>query len=174
MDAKELTFHEQFDVVFSNAALHWVVDHRPVLLGVRRSLKKPGRLLFQMAGKGNANEVLSILDNLLETKPWKQYFKGFSFPYGFYSPEEYTGWLREAGLKPEKVELLQKDMKLQGKEGLAGWIRTTWLPYTERVPAQLQGSFIDEIVDDYVAAHPLDTNGAVHVKMVRLEVHATT
>ncbi|HWR70758.1 MAG TPA: methyltransferase domain-containing protein, partial [Dehalococcoidia bacterium] len=32
-DAREIDFDEEFDAVFSNACLHWVVDHRPVLAG---------------------------------------------------------------------------------------------------------------------------------------------
>ena len=57
MDARKLTFQEEFDVAFSNAALHWIVDQKAVLAGVQRSLKPGGRLLFQMAGKGNAKDV---------------------------------------------------------------------------------------------------------------------
>jgi len=31
---------------------------------------------------------------------WKGYFENFSFPYGFYSPEEYEPWLQEGGFVP--------------------------------------------------------------------------
>lgn len=34
MDARHLTFTEEFDVAFSNAALHWIAEHRPVLAGI--------------------------------------------------------------------------------------------------------------------------------------------
>jgi trans-aconitate 2-methyltransferase len=173
MDARQLTFHGVFDRVFSNATLHWVVDHKSVLQGVQRSLKSGGRLLFQMGGKGNAQEVLSVLDELFLREPWKKFFVGFGFPYGFYTPEEYTAWLLEAKLKPERAELLLKDMQLAGREGLAGWIRTTWLPYTERVPAELRERFIEEIVGTYLERHPLDGAGVAHVCMVRLEVEAS-
>jgi trans-aconitate methyltransferase len=173
MDARKLSFRVQFDRVFSNAALHWIIDHRPVLEGVRRSLKPGGRLLFQMGGKGNAQSILALIDELFVEARWSRFFEGFTFPYGFHAPEEYEVWLREAGLKPERVELLQKDMRLLGKEGLAGWVRTTWLPYTERLPAELRNEFLTEIVDRYVKRHPLDDAGTVHVRMVRLEVEAT-
>jgi trans-aconitate methyltransferase len=173
MDAQSLTFHEEFDRVFSNAALHWLIDQRPVLQGVQRSLKTDGRLLFQMGGKGNAKEILKILDDLQLENRWRRYFAGFAFPYGFYTPEEYTVCLLEAKLKPERVELLKKDMRVSGKEGLAGWIRTTWLPYTGRLPAELKDEFIQEVVNRYVKTHPLDNEGNVHVAMVRLEVEAT-
>lgn len=68
MDARKLIFHGVFDRVFSNAALHCVVDHKSVLQGVQRSLKSGGRLLFQMGGKGNAQEALSVLDKLFPKK----------------------------------------------------------------------------------------------------------
>jgi trans-aconitate 2-methyltransferase len=173
MDARALSFENQFDRVFSNAALHWVIDHRPILQGVHRSLKNGGRLLFQMGGKGNAQGILAVLDELLLEQRWRKFFGGFTFPYGFYAPAQYDVWLREAHLKPERAELLRKDMQLQGKEGIAGWVRTTWLPYTERLPAALRNEFIGEIVNRYVEKHPLDEAGMVHVGMMRLEVEAT-
>ena len=173
MDARALTFQEKFDRVFSNAALHWIKDHKSVLHGVHRSLKSGGRLLFQMGGKGNAQDILAVLDEVFLEDRWRKFFKGFGFPYGFYTPEEYTTWLVEAKLKPERAELLQKDMKLQGKAGLAGWIRTTWLPYTERLPAEFRDAFIAEVVDTYLERHPLDAEGNAHVAMVRLEVEAS-
>ena len=61
-DARRLTMVEEFDLVFSNSSLHWVVDHRPVLEGIRRSLKPSGRLLAQMGGSGNAAKVVSAVE----------------------------------------------------------------------------------------------------------------
>ncbi len=173
MDARDLTFREQFDVAFSNASLHWIIDHQTVLHGVHDSLDNHGRLLFQMAGKGNAQDILAVLQELISEEDCEPYFKNFTFPYGFYGTDEYKKWLPEAGLKTERVELIHKDMRLQGKEGLAGWIRTTWLPITERVPASLRDKFIDEIAERYIAAYPLDAEGTAHIKMMRLEVQAT-
>ncbi len=172
MDARQLMFREQFDVAFSNAALHWIIDHQTVLAGVHDSLDKGGKLLFQMAGKGNAQDILAVVEELISEEDCKPYFKNFTFPYGFYAPEEYKGWLQEAGFKPIRVELFPKEMKLEGKEGLAGWIRSVWLPFTERVPANLRNAFINEIADRYLAAYPLDSTGAARIKMTRLEVQA--
>ncbi|HLN46198.1 MAG TPA: methyltransferase domain-containing protein [Candidatus Sulfotelmatobacter sp.] len=171
MDAQQLTFKEQFDRVFSNAALHWIIDHRPMLAGVKQSLKHDGKLLFQMGGKGNAHDILKVLDELVKDNHWRRFFEGFTFPYGFYEPNEYRAWLREAGLKPERVELITKNMKLN-KESLAGWIRTTWLPYTQKIPNALQNMFITEIIDRYIEKHPADSSGTIHIAMVRLEVEA--
>ena len=173
MDARALTFQEKFDRIFSNATLHWIIDQQSVLHSVQRSLKGGGRLLFQMGGKGNAQDILSVLDEMLREEPWKKFFSDFNFPYGFYTPKDYTAWLLEAKLKPERAELLPKDMQLPGKEGLAGWVRTTWLPYTQKLPTKLRDTFIDEVVNTYLERHPLDKADTAHVRMVRLEVEAS-
>jgi len=172
MDARKLEFNQEFDLIFSNATLHWIVDQKPVLKGVQRSLKKKGRLIMQMAGKGNAQDIIALLSDLLTESPWKQFFGGFAFPYGFFSAEEYRGFLVEAGLKPLRVELFPRDMKHAGEEGLAGWIRTTWLPYTERLPVELRDLFVKEIVCRYLKNHPIGLDGVVHLGMMRLEIEA--
>ena len=165
-------FDEAFDVVFSNAALHWILDHRPVLRGIHRSLRAGGIALLQMGGTGNAAGLLRVLEAVMGTPRWRRYFAAFSFPYGFYGPEAYRRWLAEAGLHARRAVLLPKDMTHRGRDGLTGWIRTAWLPYTEQVPATDRSDFVLEVVDAYLEAYPLDANGIAHVRMMRLEVEA--
>lgn len=94
------------------------------------------------------------------------------FPYGFYGDDEYQRWIAQARLKSRRVELIPKDMTHKGKEGLAGWLRSTWSPYLSRIPAQMKEAFIKAISDAYLVEHPPDKKGLVHVDMVRLEVEA--
>lgn len=172
MDALRLDFAGEFDVVFSNAALHWIREQQALLARVETSLKKGGWVLFQMAGQGNAAGVLTVLDQMLDCQPWKPWFQDFAFPYAFCGVEEYRTWLRQAGLQDRRIELIPKDMQQQGREGLAGWIRTTWLPYLERVPADRREEFVAALVDRYLEQRPADPDGVIHVDMVRLEVEA--
>lgn len=172
MDARNLTFENRFDIAFSNATLHWVEDHLSVLRGVKTGLKKSGRILFQMGGRGNAQDVVECVNEMMNMDTWKPYFKSFSFPYRFCAPEDYERWLAETGLKAGRVELMPKDMTHEGKEGLAGWFRTTWMPYLDRVPEKMRKKFIDTVVGMYVDRFPVDGDGLTHVKMVRLEIEA--
>ena len=70
------------------------------------------------------------------------------------------------------MELLAKDMVPRGREGLASWFKTAWLPYIEKVLAELRMDFISEVVNRYIRAHPLDGEGNAHAGMVRREVEA--
>ncbi len=171
-DASRLGFDDEFDLVVSFACLHWIEDHLPVLRGVRKSLVPGGRFLMQCGGRGNAAKILDITGEIIAEPAWSRYFSGFSFPYHFYGPEEYEPWLMKAGLRPKRVDLVAKDMVHPGQTGLTGIIRNTWLPYTERLPAQLRDDFVREIARRYLEKYPLDREGRAHVQMMRLEVEA--
>jgi trans-aconitate 2-methyltransferase len=171
-DVRALDFEAEFDVVFSNATLHWVKDHGPVLKGIAASLRRGGRILLQMGGRGNGAEVFTVARQMIASAAWGRWFSGFDFPWGFYGPEEYSPWCAAAGLRPLRIQLLSRTMRQDGLEGLAGWIRTTWMPYTERVPESRREAFIHEAAERYLDAHPPDAEGRVSVAMVRLEVEA--
>jgi trans-aconitate methyltransferase len=172
MDARSISFQEEFDLVFSNAALHWVLDQAAVLKGVTRCLRPQGHLLFQMGGRGNAESVFSCFDELRVLPKWKRYFSDFSFPYALLGVEEYRMLLAEAMLMPLRIELIPKVMKFSDAEGFAGWVRTTWLPYTERIPIELREVFVKEIVERYISGHSLNKEDVIAVNMMRLEVEA--
>jgi len=87
-DARTLDFHEEFDSVISFASLHWVIDHRPVLVGICRALRSGGRMILQFGGKGNAAEIVDVISAVITRAQWAEYFVGFKFPWGFYDPEE--------------------------------------------------------------------------------------
>jgi len=172
MDASRLSFEECFDVVFSNAALHWVKNQKLVVEGVFRSLKPEGKVLLQMGGKGNARYILAALEEILSEPEWQPYFSEFEFPFVFPDTLDYETLLSESGFKVNRVELIPKDMEHAGRHGLEGWIRSTWLPYLERVPDNKRERFIEAITARYIEHVPMDLNGKVHVAMVRLEVEA--
>ena len=172
MDAGNLKFDDRFDLIFSNAVLHWVKDQKPVIIGMFKSLKHGGRVLLQMGGKGNAAEIVEVLSELQTEKKWHTYFNGFDFPFYFPGTNEYEALLLECGFKLNRIELIPKKMDHAGITALKGWIRTTWLPYTERVPEEERERFIDIVSKKYIERYSANSNGIINVQMVRLEVEA--
>lgn len=171
-DASRLPFDQEFDIVFSNSALHWIRDHGPVLNAVKRSLKPGGRAILRFGGKGATAEVRVVLKCLMELPEWSEYFEGFVSPFGFFDPAEYRPWVESAGLTPERIELVPRTMR-HTVDGFTAWVRTTKLPYTQRVPVRLREHFIRALVTEYVERHPPGADGRVSVTMNRLDVVAT-
>lgn len=172
MDASDLSFAGCFDVVFSNAVLHWVKDHESVIDGLYKSLRVGGKIFLRMGGKGDAEGILSIINDVKASDKWAQYFTEFEFPYTFLGVDEYQMLLKESGFSVKRVELIPKDMTHDGKSGLERWIRTTWLPYTERIPKEKRDVFIEEVCSKYLDKVPLQADGKAHVAMVMIEVEA--
>lgn len=172
MDATRIEGVMDCDVVFSNAVLHWVRDHPAFLRGAAGALRPGGRLMVSCGGKGNADAVFGALRSELRAPAWRTFFKKLEKPYFFHSDAEYRSWLPEAGFEPETIQLVAKNAMHETVEAFAGWFRTTWMPYTQRVPEPQRGAFIDAVVRRYLEMHPADPGGAVRVRMVRLELDA--
>jgi trans-aconitate 2-methyltransferase len=171
-DAREIKSKGQFDLVFSNAALHWVDDHEAFLRGAASVLKPGGRLVVSCGVKGNAHEVFLALRPEMRLKQWCGFFRNMPLPYFFYAPGDYEKWLPKHGFKINVLDLAPKDTTYAGADGLATWLRTTWLPFVQRVPEQLREEFIASVTQRYLATHPPDAKDQVHVRMVRLEIDA--
>jgi trans-aconitate 2-methyltransferase len=171
VDARSLHFQGEFDLCFSNTALHWVDDHRAFLRGASQVLRSGGRLVVSCSGEGNAADVLRVFGELMILEQWKSYFHDFHSAYSFYSDKDYSVWLAETNFKVEQLRLAPKDVTHPGRTGLGNWIRTTWMPFTHCVPIEHREDFIDHFVDKYLEACPLDQWGYAHVAMVRLEAN---
>lgn len=172
LDARRIKFNRPFDFFFSNAALHWVDDHQAVLNGAASVLKPGGRLMISCGGKGNAHDVFLALRPVMRLKGWCEFFRKMPMPYFFYAPADYEKWLPKYGFKIQNLQLAPKDAAYDGANGFATWLRTTWIPYVQRVPGSLREEFIAAVTQRYVAKHPPDAAGTVHVRMVRLEIDA--
>lgn len=172
-DARQLaSLGESFDLIFSNAALHWVDDHEAILRGAAAVLRAGGRLVVSCGGKGNAHDVYLALRPEMRRERWRDFFRNMPAPYFFYSPADYKRWLPKYGFKIHEVKLAPKDALYDGAAGFATWLRTTWLPYVQRVPENWREEFIAAATKRYLAKHPADAAGKVRVRMVRLEIEA--
>jgi trans-aconitate methyltransferase len=169
-----LPFREAFDVVVSFTALHWVpeAEQPAALAAIRRALVPGGRIALQFPGAGNAETLFATAAALAAEPAWRDAFAGFAFPWFFPTARRYRALVAAAGLVPERVELLWRDVVHAGAAGLAGWITATWMPYTARLPAARRAPFADAVAERYAAAHPPDADGSLHVDGVRVEVEA--
>jgi len=170
--AQNIDFKGEFDLVFSNACMHWIQEQGKALGCISRALKPGGRIFFQMGGKGNAGIMNLLIDKMTQEKEWKKYFPKKFFTYFFPSPAEYKKLLKQNGLKPVKVYLLPKVAEHKGAEGLFAWVETTWLPYTHRVPAAKRNTFINQAVGNFIKATKQVGNSVIKMPMMRLQVEA--
>lgn len=174
-DARNLDFDREFDLIYSCNCLHWIVNHIPVLEGVKKSLKPSGKVHLLLAAKGHEDTKVDFEGRLLKLDKWNNYFrdKNTTSTLGLYNADEYRDMLEEVGLEPSLVEEIPTELIFQGKEGFKGLVRTTWFSYTNHVPEDLREELIEDLTNLYLEMIPPDRDGLVHMPMIKLEVEAT-
>lgn len=171
-DAQSLDVPGVFDLAFSNSALHWVPDHPAVLRGLAAALTPGGRLALSMGGRGTAEVVYRAIEELSQRQPWDRFLAGVRSPHYFFGPEQYGEWLPRAGFRALRVVLTPKTMRHATPDALTGWLRTVWVPYTDRLPVDDRPEFIDQLAVRVRAGCDVAEDGALLLPMTNLEVDA--
>ena len=84
MDLNEFSLDCQFDFIFSNAALHWVINHNRLWMNILKILKPNGFVRFNFAANGNCSHFFKIIKEVIEFKEYINYFPEFQWPW--YTP----------------------------------------------------------------------------------------
>jgi SAM-dependent methyltransferase len=142
MDARALAFENEFDAVFSNAALHWVKDDPDApVAGAFRALRAGGRFVGEMGGHAC---VGAITVALLTTLGRRGISNAASWiPWYFPTADDYDARLRRAGFVPQSVQLIPRPTPLP--TGMRGWLETFANPFCAALPPDARGDFLDEV-----------------------------
>ena len=144
MDATRLTFDQEFDAVFSNAALHWIKqDPDAAIAGAFRALRRPGRFVAEMGGHGCVAAIHLALIIGLEKRGIKN--AASVCPWYFPTVDDYAARLERAGFVAESVQLIPRPTPLPA--GMRGWLETFANPFCAELPEDQRGDFLDEATE---------------------------
>lgn len=119
VDGQALKFDAEFDAVFSNAALHWMLDGEAVARGVFRALRPGGRFVGEMGGQGN----VAILRSGLRTEMLRRGYKvPDEDPQWYPGIAEFSAVYEAAGFVDIDAKLIPRPTPLPA--GVAGWLKT--------------------------------------------------
>ncbi|MEM9215398.1 MAG: methyltransferase domain-containing protein [Cyanobacteria bacterium P01_F01_bin.150] len=166
MSGEKLSFEEEeFDAVFSNAALHWMTQPDAVISGVYRSLKPGGRFVGEFGGYGNVAKISGAIASALLSRNIQVKSTWF-FPH----PDDYRPMLEAKGFSVQSIELIPRPTPLPGH--ISSWLATFAQSYTAVLPASDQQAFIAEVVE-ILRPDLCDADGQWTVDYVRLRFFAT-
>lgn len=119
-DATDLGYHDEFDAVFSNATLHWIKSPENALHCIYDSLKKGGRFIAELGGKGN---VQLLTDEIVrQLKESGDNYKPEQFPWYFPSIGEYSSLMEKVGFRVTYAQHFDRPTLLDGEDGVKNWI----------------------------------------------------
>lgn len=120
-DAAAMDFTNEFDGVFSNAALHWMKQQDEVTQNIYKALKPNGRFVAEMGGHGNIASIVDALQQSMAVLNFK-YIEDY-FPWYFPTVEDYQTRLENAGFTVDTIVLYERPTPLQGEDGLRNWLK---------------------------------------------------
>jgi len=148
MDINDLNYVEQFDVVFSNATLHWIKDHKRLLRNVGRALFKGGRLRFNFAGQGNCSHFFSVVREAMSAERFAAHFAGFDWPWYMPSVEEYSVLMEASGMVDGYVWGENADRYFPDAEEMIKWIdQPSLVPFLAHVPDMAKPRFREYVIE---------------------------
>jgi trans-aconitate methyltransferase len=143
MDAREIQLDGNFDAVFSNATLHWIMEPERAIAGIKKSLRPGGRFVAEFGGKGNNGELLKAVQHA-----WQKLGIAGPAPHPWYYPTlaEYAGLLEQHGFEVTHATLFDRPTPLDdGVRGLRNWLEMFGSAFVEGLPDATRERLLGEI-----------------------------
>jgi trans-aconitate methyltransferase len=165
-DGQQLFFHQEFDAVFSNAALHWMKQPDAVIDGVCRALRPGGRFVGETAGHGCIQTIASALYAALDRRG----MDGDQInPWYFPTAEDYGARLASRGFTIASIAVFPRPTPLP--TDITNWLDMFARSFTASLPLDDQGPFIEE-VRERLRPDLCDANGNWTADYIRLRFAA--
>jgi trans-aconitate 2-methyltransferase len=134
----------QWDLVFSNAALHWAGDHDGLIPRLAATLAPGGQLAFQVPAQHDTL-THTIADELATAEPFRSALGGWTRSHSVLAPETYARVLYRCGFSGPRVQLIVYPHLLPSRDDVVEWVKGTMLTaYKRRLPDNVYDRFVDE------------------------------
>jgi trans-aconitate 2-methyltransferase len=148
-NAAHLHFHDEFDLIVSINALHWLPDPDPPLRGIRAAMKPHAIAQLRLVADGPRKSLETVIEETRKSPPWAPYFDNFYDPYLHLTPEQYAQAAQRNGLRVTRMHTASKFWDFQSRENFFASCQVTLVEWTRRLPQQEKGNFINNVLDNY-------------------------
>jgi trans-aconitate 2-methyltransferase len=160
-----------FDVVFSNATLHWIADHRALLPRLMEHVAEGGVLAFQVPRNFNAPSHV-LMREVAGAGPWAAKLAN-ARQVNVLSPERYFDILAPLTTALDVWETTYLHV-LEGDDPVLSWVSGTGLrPFVQPLETTERDAFLAEYRTRLREAYPRRADGKTLFPFQRLFVVAT-
>lgn len=141
MDALEISYSHEWDIVFSNAVFHWIPNHDLLLSKIYNALKPTGKLVCEFGAYGNVKTIERGFSAVLKEKGYTYRSK-----FNFTTVEEFGALLTKNGFVIEKIYDYDRPTRLQdGEKGLNNWAKQFFNNELEKFSMEEQDYLLDKL-----------------------------
>jgi trans-aconitate 2-methyltransferase len=148
-DARHLPFEEEFDLVVSFNALHWIPEQAQALQSIRSALKPNGRAQLRLVPKGERKSLEDVIEDTRLSPRWAGYFKSFHDPYLHLTPEQYGVLAEQNGFRVLRTHTEAKAWDFQSRSAFLAFGSVTFIEWTQHLPEEKRFDFVKDVLDRY-------------------------
>ena len=142
-----MDFENSFDVIYSNAALHWVLDHPRLLAASHRALRTGGIIAWNFAAAGTCGNFFPAVREVMRKPEYAVHFAEFEWPFYMPAQQEYERLVAEAGFSAYSVDCEKRDRLFTDAGEMAAWIdQPSIVPFLDVLPQELKPAFRTDVI----------------------------
>jgi len=169
-DARHLPFKNEFDLVVSFNALHWIPEQQAALSSIRSTLVSDGKAQLRLVSKGARKSLENVAEETRRTSRWNTYFQDFDDPYLHLTPEEYAAMAERSGFRILSVSTKDHAWNFRSRMAFSGFCAVGCVAWTSRLPAAERTDFINDVLDRYQAAANHDSGEENTFKFYQMDI----
>lgn len=147
MDINNMDFSNEFDIIFSNAALHWVLNHSLLLDHSFRALKQGGSIHWNFAGNGTCATFCDVMHIEMKNPQYASYFLDFTWPWFMPSKKQYEALIEPVGFSEINIVEENKDRYFSNANEMIGWINQPCIvPFIKCLPDEVKETFRQDVI----------------------------
>jgi SAM-dependent methyltransferase len=148
-DARLLPFRNEFNLVVSFNALHWIPEQDEALRSIRSAMAPDGRALLRLVPKGERKSLEDVIEETRRSARWIGYFREFHDPYLHLTPERYAALTERNGLRVLRTHTEAKTWDFKSRAAFFDFCSVGFVEWTRRLPEAEQPAFINDVLDHY-------------------------
>jgi trans-aconitate 2-methyltransferase len=142
-DIEQFDEKGRFDLVFSNAALHWVENHEALFTRLTAALDEGGQLAVQMPAN-EKHPSHSVAAELAREEPFAPHVAHLVRQKTL-APEQYEALLDRLGFSSRRVETRIYEHQLDSREQVVEWVKgSTLTDFQRQLSPELFSKFLSE------------------------------
>lgn len=155
-DLDDLPFVGAFDVVFSTATFHWVLDHQRLFANLHRALKPGGKIHAQCGGGANLARFLARANALAREPVYAAEFAGWMRPSNFATAEDTRERLIRSGFVDVRTWLEAAPVRFANAAAFGSFVTAVVLrPYLPRIDGEeRRAAFVERLVEQSARDDP--------------------
>jgi trans-aconitate 2-methyltransferase len=172
LNINDINFVDKFNIIFSNATLHWVLDHKLLLANSYKALKQNGIIRFNFAGDGNCSTFFAVIKEAMSLNEFKDNFKRFQCPWYMPTINEYKKLVDSCDFNNIEIWEENADRFFPTKDEMIKWIdQPSIVPFLRLVDEKQKEKFRNIVIEE-MTKKTEQTDGRCFETFRRINVYA--